>query len=149
MRSQALVTEPLSNEVLASLDWTVGGMLWTLGTEYASVRKIENRLFVCRGLSVDPTPQEIEENKEWQIRKLLSFFPTLTSEDISISHQWSGLMVETPLSRPFVDVRNGWYEAFGHSGNGLTNGIMCGKLLAEHFNGEPLPALYFSVQNFS
>lgn len=138
---QALVTQPLSKERLKDLEWHMGGMLWTTeSTEYASVRKVEDRLFICKSLTPDPTQDEIDSNREWQRRKLQSLFPGLRK--VEISHQWTCHTLDTPDDRPFIGKRDGCYEAFGLSGNGLTNGVMAGRMLAAHFLGAELPPLY-------
>jgi gamma-glutamylputrescine oxidase len=142
IRSQAIVTEPLSDEKINSLNWSRGGMFWVAGSDYISCRKIGNRIFACKVLPIKPTPEEMEKNKEWQISKLLSFFPTLSRKDIVVSHQWSGLMVDTHNHRPYIRENNGCYEVYGQGGNGLTNGIMCGKLISDFFLGEKIPEIY-------
>jgi gamma-glutamylputrescine oxidase len=142
IRSQALVTAPLPSDILANLDWTIGEMLWTTeDTEYASVRRIDNRLFICKALPLEPTSEDIETNKQWQLNKLKVFFPKFPQE-IEITHQWSCRMLESIQNHPYIGIRNDCYEAFGHSGNGLTNGMMAGKMLAEHFGGKSLSELY-------
>ena len=117
-------------------------MLWTTEAEdYASARKIGNRLFICKVLPLEPTPEDVEENKLWQLNKLRSFFPKLP-EDIEITHQWTCRMLESSENHPYIGLKDGCYEAFGHGGNGLTNGMMAGKMLAEHFGGKSLPERY-------
>ena len=142
VRSQAVVTEPLSKEKWDEIDWQIGGMLWTTGEEYISCRKIGIRLFACKNLPINPTKEELIDNENWQITKLLSFFPTLKKEGLRISHRWSGLMVSTSDYHPHIQNNNGYYEIFGHSGNGLTNGMLTGKLLTDHFTGLKIPEIY-------
>jgi glycine/D-amino acid oxidase-like deaminating enzyme len=141
-RSQAIVTEPLSHSKFLEMDWGIGGMLWPTDGDYISLRKIGNRLFACKDLSIDPTEEELAKNKRWQIDKIRSFFPMLTEEDLQVSHQWTGLMVSTPNQRPCIRDTNGCIEVFGHSGNGLTNGIFTGKLVAECCGGAEIPKIY-------
>ncbi len=142
VRSQAIVTKPLSNEKLASLDWQKGNMFWVVENDYISCRTIGNRLFICKSVSVDATPQELDKNKDLQVHEILSFFPTLTQDDLEVSHQWSGLMVENHNHRPHIREVNGCFEISGHAGNGLTNAIMCGKLIADFLSGKPIPKIY-------
>lgn len=142
IRSQAIVTAPLSDEKMAALDWSLGGMFWLVGSDYISCRKFGNRLFTCKVLPINPTTEEMEKNKQWQIDKLLSFFPTLDKKDIVVSHQWSGLMVETLNYRPYIRENGGCYEVCGLGGNGLTNGNILGKSLADLFLGGKIPGAY-------
>lgn len=142
IRSQAIVTEPLSDEKIKSLDWNYGGMFWTVDDGYVSARRIGNRIFCCKSLAINPTELQINENKQWQIEKLLSLFPTLTHDDLVISHQWSGLMVDPKNSRPFIRDKDGMIEICGHAGNGLTHGILCGKLAADSLKGIKIPNIY-------
>lgn len=142
VRSQAIVTEPLSEEVCAEMDWNIGGMLWTTGEEYISCRRIGRRLFTCKELPIQPTAQETADNRDWQLNKLRAFFPMLAKESLEVSHRWSGLMVNTSNYRPRIRKRDGYFEIFGNAGNGLTNGIMTGKLLAEHYRGSEIPLAY-------
>jgi gamma-glutamylputrescine oxidase len=142
IRSQAIVTEPFSDEKMKELDWDFGGMFWTVDGDYISCRKIGNRLFTCKALSLNPTREEMEENKQWQINKMLTFFPMLLKDDIKISHQWSGLMVDTHNYRSYIRIKAGCYEVGGHGGNGLTNGIICGQVFAESLINKEIPAIY-------
>ncbi len=141
-RSQAVVTEPLSDDVLARLDWKKGGMLWPTGEDYIALRLIGKRFFWCKNLSLNPTEKELEENREWQINKIISFFPSLTKDDLIVSHVWTGLMVSASDYHSHIRNTNGYYEIFGHSGLGLTHGILTGKLISEHFLGADIPEVY-------
>ena len=142
IREQAIVTEPLTGKQMASLDWNIGGMFWTAGSDYINIRKIDNRLFASYGINMDPSEAELDNQMQEQINLILKFLPTLKKEDIKVSHRWTGLLLITNRSRPYVIERNGVYEIFGYGGNGLTNGMTAGKLLAEHLEGAEIPALY-------
>ncbi len=142
--SQAMVTEPLSDEQLSSLDWNMGEMLWPADYDYICCRKIGNRLFICKPLSVHATLEEMRQNRQGQIGEILSFFPTLIEDDLIISHAWSGLMVDTHNERPYVREQDGCYEVGGCGGNGLTNGVMIGKIIADYFTGHAVPGVYKS-----
>lgn len=141
-RSQAIVTEPLTEQALTAMDWVKGGMVWPTDDDYVSIRKIGNRLFSCKNTSLEPTEAELEENRRWQINKLISFFPTLTEADLTISHCWTGLMVSVPSYGSCIRNNNGVYEIFGHAGLGLTNGTMTGKVLTDHLMGGEVPDIY-------
>lgn len=140
IRSQAIVTKPLSHKNLANMDWRIGGMLWPTGGDYLSCRKIGDRIFSCKSLPMEATPREVEENINKQINTLQRFFPSLI--DLEVSHQWTGLMVETNTRRSYIKERDGIYEVGGHGGNGLTNGVMTGKHLAGSFLGAKIPLFY-------
>lgn len=142
IREQALVTEPLSEEEFADLDWRTGGMFWTSGRDYYTIRRIGSRLFISDGVSLDATEAELKQHEQKLIDLIHQSFPVLKRADIRTSHRWNGLLLMTARSRPYIGTRNGVYEIFGHGGNGLTNGILAGKLLAEHFGGADIPQLY-------
>lgn len=145
-RSQAIVTEPLSENKIKEMDWDKGGMLWPTDDEYITCRKIENRLFSCLDVSLQATEKDLQKNRESQVNKIVSFFPTLTKDDLNISHCWTGLILSTKDYRSYITSKNGYYEIYGHSGLGLTNGIMTGKVLADHFAGKDIPDVYKEPQ---
>ncbi len=135
-RSQVILTEPLSDEVISQIDWPVGGMLWSGGANYASVRKVDNRLLIIKGMG-------LEEGSETQLLNTLTdFFPTLKQSRVDVSNFWNCPMLLSKRHRPFVGQRNGHYEVFGHGGNGLTNGIMMGKIMADFLSGSEIPLPY-------
>ena len=142
VREQAIVTEPLTDTQIASLDWPVGGMFWTEEPDYTNIRKIGNRLFTSYSVSLHPTSDELRQHRDRLLKFIHLYLPSLQVEDIKISHCWEGLLFYTSRSRPYVGKSNGIHEVYGQSGNGLTNGILAGKILADSFVGIPIPNLY-------
>jgi gamma-glutamylputrescine oxidase len=132
----SFITEPLSDLAMEKIDWRMGSMMWSGGANYSSVRKVGNRLLMMKGLSPD-------QDREEHLRSLvLVFFPTLKEGSVTFSHIWKCAMLMPGRNRPFVGERRGYYEIFGQGGNGLTNGIMMGKIMADFFAGVDIPAPY-------
>src|SRR5262249_39738723 len=128
---QAIVTDPIQDDVWNELGWIHGGMLWTCDKNYSSVRKIGKRLFICNGLPLQATEEALTKHREELIELLYTFFPSLRKNGLTISHSWTGLLLYATDNQPHIIQKDGYYEIFGLGGNGLTNGTMCGKLLAE------------------
>ncbi|MDB5188803.1 MAG: glycine/D-amino acid oxidase [Candidatus Nomurabacteria bacterium] len=141
-REQAIVTEPLTDEQMANIDWPKGGMLWTEEPDYINIRKIGNRLFTSYSISLQPTSDERDQNREQLLEFIHHCLPGLKTQDIAISHCWEGLLFYTERSRPYIGKRNGLYQVYGQGGNGLTHGVLAGKILADSFIGTPIPDLY-------
>jgi glycine/D-amino acid oxidase-like deaminating enzyme len=142
VREQAIVTEPLTAEQMASLDWSIGGMFWTEEPDYTNIRKIGNRLFTSYDVGLQPTSAELDQHKNRLLQFIHHCLPSLALEDLKISHCWQGLLFFTLRSRPYIGQNKGLYEIYGQSGNGLTNGILAGQILAKSFTGKPIPDLY-------
>lgn len=141
-RELALVTEPLSDEDISALSWDKGGMFWNTGGNYIAIRKIGKRLFLNGSININPSEEELADAQEKIIERCFAFIPNLPKEKLIISHRWTGLLLYPSRNRPFITKQNGYYELFGNGGNGLTNGIMIGKLLIESFLGKDIPNIY-------
>lgn len=142
VNEQAIVTDPLTDAQFASLDWQTGGMFWPTGSDYINIRKIGKRLFASYHISMNPSDQEQARQQQKQLELICKYLPTLKQTELKISHCWTGLLLITERSRPYIGKQNGVYEIFGSGGNGLTNGMLAGKILAEHLAGAEIPALY-------
>lgn len=141
-RELALVTEPLSDKNISILSWNKGGMFWETGSNYIAVRRIENRLFINGSINLNPSEKDLVNAQEKIIERFLAFVPSLPKENFIVSHRWTGLLLYPNRNRPFITKQNGYYELFGNGGNGLTNGVIIGKLLVESFLGEDIPNMY-------
>lgn len=141
-REQALVTEPLSDEQIASMDWPKGGMLWNSGMDYINIRKIGNRFFTSWGIGLEASDSELEAQKQLQLQFVTRSFPTLKEFDLKISHRWTGLLLTPDRSRPYIGQNNGLYQACGQGTNGLTNGIISGQAMADFLSGKSVPSIY-------
>lgn len=141
-RELALVTEPLGDDAFTSLTWNQGGMFWTTDLNYIAVRRIGTRLFLNAGIEISPDNEQIKSDEEKLITDVVAYFPTLHRGMISISHKWTGLLLYPSRSLPFITTDSGHIELYGNGGNGLTNGIMLGKIAAEYLQGGDIPELY-------
>ena len=141
-REIAVVTEEIPSETWKKLGWDKGGMFWTAGGDYISARKIGSRLFINGSCALDPSAAELDAAQEKTLAVFLGFFPNLPKEKLIVSHRWTGLLMYPNRNLPFVTNENGYWELFGCGGNGLTNGIMLGKIIAEHFSGNEIPEMY-------
>ncbi len=130
---QAIVTEPLSDQQIAGLDWNIGGMFWTLGEDYYNIRKIGSRLLTSGRIHADATEEELDLHREKLIGIIQERLPSLCQEDIVISHCWTGVTLRSTHEWPTIRKQDGLYEIFGSGDFGFTNGVMAGKFLAESF----------------
>jgi len=136
-KEQVIVTEPLSNQHIAELDWKIGGMFWTLGEDYYNIRRIGSRLFTSGRIHADATEEELALHREKLIKIMKERLSSLCQTDIVISHCWTGVTLRTTHEWPLMRERDGLYELFGNGDFGFTNGIMAGRLLAESFKDKP------------
>jgi glycine/D-amino acid oxidase-like deaminating enzyme len=140
----AFVTEPLAEADWMHLDWHHGGMFWTTGEHYLTARKIGARLFLNGAISLDPSQEVIQQTAGDLIKRFLNRFPDIERSTIVPSHVWTGRLLYPKRNLPHIRVTERGYELFGNGGNGLTNGIMLGRLAAESLLGTPIPAIYRS-----
>jgi Rieske Fe-S protein len=60
--------------------------------------------------------------------------------DISITHRWSGQVVETNDGLPYIgETSKGQFVATGYSGNGMTFGTLSAVMFADEVTGRPNP----------
>ncbi|MEJ0001940.1 MAG: FAD-dependent oxidoreductase [bacterium] len=130
---QAIVTEPLSAEDMAALDWSTGGMFWTLGEDYYNIRKIDSRLFTSGRIDPNFTEEELAAHRDFLVDIIRQRLPSLKHRNISISHHWTAVTVKSSQEQAMIRNRDGIYEIFGNGDFGFTNGMMAGKCIAESF----------------
>lgn len=138
---QALVTEPLSDESISNLNWTYGGMFWMAGPEHPAVRRIGNRLLICQAVA-SHEEENREKNRADMTALLQSYFPNLNAKEIVISHEWVGPLLHSEKKFTRINIHRGFYEILGQGGNGLTYGMMSGKMVADALVGKPLKEFY-------
>jgi glycine/D-amino acid oxidase-like deaminating enzyme len=139
-RGQVILTKPLPRRKLARLGWTLGGMLWEYGHPYHAIRLVGDRLLIAGRSSLNPSPASVKKSRAGLQQVLRKYFPALSKSDVSVSHAWSCTVVHLRSKLPFIGLKEGAFHAFGYAGNGLTYGFFAGRLIAEHFDGKPLPA---------
>jgi len=139
---QGIVTEPLAEDAVAALDWNTGRALWTIGDDYVSLRKIGSRLFFSSIIQPDLPEPEWEAARNRALGRFMEYFPSLRNAGLIVSHHWTCVLVYPHTQRPYLGNPNGYYEVFGHGGNGLTSGILLGKVLADSLGGAEVPELY-------
>lgn len=139
---QIAVTEEFSEEELSKLGWDKGGMLWPIGTSYLVIRKLGKRLLLNTGMYIDCLLDDVYTNEQKMLDLLIQYFPELDREAISFSHHWTGYLLHPTRFFPHITTVNGYVEIFGQGGNGLTNGIMTGKMVADSFIGKTIPDIY-------
>ena len=93
-------------------------------------------------VDLNSTERDLALNKDKMLRVLLRYFPSLKRSDLKISHQWDCKTVTIPRIIPSIGKIDGCFQAFAYAGNGLTYGPLAGKLIAQHFSGKPIPAIY-------
>lgn len=130
---QAIVTEPLLDEILDVLDWKIGGMFWTTGEDYYNIRKIDGRLFTSGRISADFTEKDLDTHRNILLEIIKQRLPSLKRESLTISHCWTAVTVKSSQEQTVIKNENGIYKIFGNGDFGFTNGIMAGKCIAEFF----------------
>jgi glycine/D-amino acid oxidase-like deaminating enzyme len=141
-RELALVTEPFSDQDLAQGGWDIGGMLWTTGSDYLVARKVGNRIFLNVDLPLHPAESDLDEAQAGAVREFGILFPDFPIGKLKVSHRWAGLLLYPERYRPSIVPRGNGFEIYGCGGNGLTNGIMLGQLVAEALQGKEIPEAY-------
>lgn len=141
-REQAIVTAPLPADSLAALRWEHGNMLWESIADYYSLRRIGERIFICNDVPLDADEEMLAKHREGMLDRIAS---TLAIPRPRIAYHWTGILIQTPGFLPTIRCKDGVYEVFGHSGNGLTQGTITGKILAEHLLGKPIPDIYLAA----
>lgn len=141
-RELVVVTEPFSSEDMSALEWNKGEMFWNTDSDYIAVRKIGNRLFLNGSCDLEPTQEDMDTILAALIKRFFAFAPHILEEKIIPAYCWTGLLLYPARNRPFVREKDGYYELFGNGGNGLTNGIMLGQMMAGSLEGREIPKLY-------
>ncbi|MEJ0053883.1 MAG: FAD-binding oxidoreductase [bacterium] len=141
IREIALVTEPLSEEATVRMDVKRRAMFWGTDDEING-RWIGDRLFLNGDTALEPSADDFERDKRKILDTFLGYFPQLDRSELRFSHEWSGLLLYPAHYHPLILEHNGYYKVFGQNGNGLTNGIMTGKMIADSFLGKEIPEVY-------
>ncbi len=138
--AQVIVTKPLRNS--DKLGWKYGHMLWETGQHYPAVRFWDNRLMIAKEITNNATQRQKNAHVQEMVKTLVRYFPMLTKQDVAIESRWDCHVVHSPRNIFTLSHRRGVYYAYGCAGNGLTHGVLAGRLLAEHFSGKKLPEIY-------
>ena len=144
-KAQVIVTKPLRNP--DKIGWKYGHMLWETGLNYPAVRFWDNRLMIAKEIAHDATEKQRKTHAQQMVKTLLKYFPMLTKSDVAISHSWECFVIHSPRRIFTISHKNGVYYAYGCAGNGLTHGVLAGRLLADHFTGKKLPEIYVPSSN--
>ncbi len=135
----AIMTKPMLN---VKLGWKYGHMLWDNIPRYHAIRFSGNRLLITHYISASASQQQKDRHAAAMIRTLLKYFPALKKNDVQISHQWDCKVVQSPRKIFSICNVNGIWHAFGCDGQGMSQGSLAGKIIAEHFSGRPIPEIY-------
>lgn len=138
--AQVIMTKPLKNP--AKLGWKRGHMVWEAGYPYHAIRFSHNRIFIGGEISINSSEKDKKVYAQKMVKTLMRYFPVLTRQDVSIARRWECLVALPPRRIFTISHENGVYYAYGCAGNGLTQGVLAGKLFADHFSGKKLPEIY-------
>jgi gamma-glutamylputrescine oxidase len=136
----AIMTKPILNA--SKLGWKYGHMLWDNIPRYHAIRFSGNRLLITHNISVNASQQQKDRHAASLMRTLLKYFPSLKKNDVQISHQWDCKVVQSPRKIFSICNVNGIWHAFGCDGQGMSQGSLAGKKIAEYFRGKSIPEVY-------
>ena len=115
------------------------GLFWDTGDpyDYLRVDRRHDHDFVIFGG---------EDHKTGQVEQTTECFARLESRlkqilpDISVTHRWSGQVIETNDGLPYIgETSEGQFVATGFSGNGTTFGTLSAMMFADHVAGVASP----------
>jgi glycine/D-amino acid oxidase-like deaminating enzyme/nitrite reductase/ring-hydroxylating ferredoxin subunit len=115
------------------------GLFWSTGDpyDYLRVDRRHDHDFVIFGG---------EDHKTGQVEHTTDCFARLESRlkqilpDISVTHRWSGQVIETNDGLPYIgETSEGQFVATGFSGNGMTFGTLSAMMFADHVAGVANP----------
>ena len=136
----AIMTKPISGS--SKIGWKYGRMLWENIPRYHAIRFSGNRLLITRDISPIASLTQKDRESASMIRTLLKYFPSLKKKDVRISHQWDCKVAQSSRKIFSICNVNGIWHAFGCSGQGMSQGSLAGKIIAEHFCGKSIPEVY-------
>jgi Rieske Fe-S protein len=114
-------------------------LFWDTATayEYLRVEKRSDHDLVILGGEDHKTGQVTDTNACYE---RLEHALTACVPGISLSHRWSGQVIETPDGLPYIGpVTDHQYAATGFAGNGLTFGTLAGIMIADDIMGRNNP----------
>lgn len=133
VQSSVMVTRPLTDAELDAQGWYSEQMAYDTRNllHYFRLMPDKRFLFGMRGGLLSSDRAEAANRKSMRA-SFDKMFPAWS--DVSITHQWSGMVCMTRMGVPSVSEfpdHPGWFAAFGYHGNGVAMGSYCGHLLAE------------------
>ena len=115
------------------------GLFWDTGDPYDYLRvdrKGDHDYVIFGG----------EDHKTGQVEHTIECFNRLEQRlkeilpDVSVTHRWSGQVVETNDGLPYIgETSERQYVATGYSGNGMTFGTLSAMMFADHVMKQPNP----------
>lgn len=144
VQSSVIVTEPLSEMQRAAAGWTSRQMSYDTRQLLHYFRLLpDNRfLFGMRG-GLTATPRAQRAISARIRREFHAMFPAW--RDVTISHEWAGLVCLMAQLTPFVGPvpgHPGLFVGMGFHGNGVAMGSYAGLLLADIVQGKPTRTPY-------
>ncbi|SDH86063.1 NAD(P)/FAD-dependent oxidoreductase [Alloyangia pacifica] len=144
VQSSVIVTEPLSEMQRAAAGWTSRQMSYDTRQLLHYFRLLpDNRfLFGMRG-GLTATPRAQRAISARIRREFHAMFPAW--RDVTISHEWAGLVCLMAQLTPFVGPvpdHPGLFAGMGFHGNGVAMGSHAGLLLSDIVQGKPTRTPY-------